>query len=84
VEAPDERMIIVNGASKNKAVTAKITENEFKKLNELLKRTGLSRSTFIRTVLAIVMDYLEKTQCGSKDPEEAVEVLIKRINSICQ
>ncbi len=79
----DERMILYNGASKSKPITAKISEDAFRKLEEITKASGVTRSAFIRYVLLAVLEFLEEAKCGNGNEARAAEKLVARLKVFC-
>ncbi len=83
MEEISEYIMATDGASRNRAVTAKISERDFQRLSRVLERSGRARSAFIRNVLSAVLDYLEETDCGESSNSEAVRKLLARLSLNC-
>lgn len=79
----DERMILYNGASKSKPITAKISEDAFRKLEKITRASGITRSAFIRYVILTVLEFLDEAECGNGDEARAAEKLVARLKVFC-
>ncbi|MCE4600121.1 MAG: ribbon-helix-helix domain-containing protein [Desulfurococcales archaeon] len=53
----------IDGVSRNKTITAKVSQRDLSKIDSLLSSTGLTRSAFIREAVMAVVEFIEGGGC---------------------
>ena len=74
-----------NGLSRNVTITAKINQNEHERINKIVSRLGMTKSSFIREAVMAVVELLESSQCNFSNLEgnNGVDVFLSKLIKIC-
>lgn len=71
-------------ASRNRTITAKITQADLERIENLVSELGVSKSQFIREAVMAVVELIEAGGCSGKFTAENFNSLTGRIQRICQ
>ncbi len=86
-EAGDRRdygspIAYINGVSRNKTITAKVSQRDLSKIDSLLSSAGLTRSAFIREAVMAVIEFVESGGCDTTVEKECVS--IRALKNLCK
>lgn len=76
--------LAANRASRNRTITAKITQEDLERIENLVSSLGVSKSQFIREAVMAVVELIEAGGCNDKFTPENFNSLTGRIQRICQ
>lgn len=75
--------MVSNGLSKNRTITAKVSEKDLERINRIVDMLGVTKSMFIREAVMAVVEYFEEAGCTS--PREDVQSSFKeRLRRLCK
>jgi len=71
-----------NGLSRNVTITAKINQKEHERINKIVSRLGITKSSFIREAVMAVVELLESSQCNLRGTD-GIDTFLEKLIKIC-
>lgn len=76
--------MVSNGLSKNRTITAKVSEKDLERINRIVDMLGVTKSMFIREAVMAVVEYFEEAGCTSSSREDVQSSFKDRLWRLCK